>query len=502
MKESTPATSLEASLRATLERRPEESARLDAFLGASRSSEALRAWLQLDEESTRPSADEVITRISRDMAAIDELVEQQLNAVLHHPSFQKLEASWRGLAWLVDGVPRDVQVKVRALNVSWKDLARDVERAIEFDQSQLFRKVYSAEFGAPGGEPFGILLGDYEVAHRPRADQPVDDVRALRSISQVAAAAFAPFVASAHPSLLGLDSHGELESSMDLARTFRGVEYTAWRSLRESQDSRFLALTLPRVLARGPYVHDPDRTDDFPFSESCVRHADYLWSNACYALGSVVIRAYANWGWLADIRGTKRGEKTGGLVTGLPAPDHGAPMTPTDTPGVAVRFSAEVVVSDRQERQLSEVGLIPLTAIPGEDVQAFYTTPTLNQPVQYDEADATANSRLASMLQYVLCASRVAHYVKVLCRDMTGSFLSADELQRRLADWLHSITVASGSASDEMQARFPLSESSVAVREQPGRPGCFNSVLHLCPHFQLDQMTSSMRLVTEFVTGR
>ncbi len=483
-----------------LEERAQERSRLEAFLSAPRSAQALRVWLAPCE--SRPTVEELVTQLTRDVAALDELIERQLNAVLHHPTFQKFESSWRGLAWLVDGVPRDADVKVRMLNVTWMELARDGERAIEFDQSHLFRKVYSAEFGSPGGEPFGILLGDYEVSHKPRPDQPVDDVRALRSIAQVAGAAFAPFVCSAHPTLLGLESFGELQAPMDLPRSFRGVEYTAWRSLRASEDSRFLAVTLPRMLIRAPYSHDPGRADGFPFSEHCRKHNDYLWTNACYAMGSVVVRAFANWGWLADIRGTKRGEESGGLVTGLPAPDHGLPGCRTDSEGVAVRFAAELVIADSQERTLSDLGFIALTAIPGESVHAFYTTPSLNESQRFDNPDATANARLAGMLQYVLCASRVAHFVKMLCRDMTGSFMSSDELQRRLSNWLHSITVASESASDEMQARFPLSQSSVTVREQPGRPGCFASVLQLCPHFQLDQMTSSMRLVTEFQTGR
>ncbi|MEM7517988.1 MAG: type VI secretion system contractile sheath large subunit, partial [Planctomycetota bacterium] len=263
------------ALRASLSR-SSGGGRLEAFLAQPRSSEALRDWLGLEPGDPAPTTEEWISKLTRDIAAIDTLVERQLNAILHSSPFQKLEASWRGLSWLVGEVPREAKVKVRVLSVSWIDLAKDAERAIEFDQSQLFRKIYSSEFGSPGGEPFGVLLGDYQVSHRPRADQPVDDVRVLRSVAQVAAAAFAPFITSIHPSLLGLDSFGELESPIDLARTFRGVEYTAWRSLRESPDSRFLGLTLPRTLARGPYLHDPDRKESFPFSESCHVHEDYL----------------------------------------------------------------------------------------------------------------------------------------------------------------------------------------------------------------------------------
>jgi type VI secretion system ImpC/EvpB family protein len=468
---------------ATAERRAGLRSRLDAFLAEPRTGPALALWLALEPGETPPDSAEIVTRLLRDVAALDELLEAQLEAILHHPAFQRLEASWRGLRWLVESVPMDARVRVRVLSVSWLDLARDTERAIEFDQSQLFRKVYSNEFGTPGGEPFGVLLGDYYLSHRPRPDQRIDDLRALRSIALVAAAAFAPFVAAAHPSLLGLDSFSELELPVDLPRTFRGPEYAAWKALRESEDSRFVSLVMPRVLMRGPYVHDPERRDGFCFTERCSAHEDYLWGNACYALGNVIIGAFARWSWLADIRGTKRGEDSGGLVKDLPAPDHG-----TDSPGVAVRFATEVIVTDRRERVLGDLGLIPLSAIPGEGCAAFYTTASLHSPARYSTAEAMINARLASLLQYVLCASRVAHYVKVICRDLTGALLTAEEVEHKLNDWLLSITTSSDNASDEMQARFPLRDSSVAVRELPGRPGAWTSVRHVCPPCRLEQV--------------
>jgi type VI secretion system protein ImpD len=482
---------------ATVAQRSEQHSRLDAFLSEPRAGVALAVWLAPEAGEPRPPLADVVSRLLQDVAALDGLLELQLNAILHHPEFQRLEASWRSLRWLVDSVPLEARVKVRVLNATWTELARDNERAIEFDQSQLFRKVYSAEFGTPGGEPFGMLVGDYYVSHRPRPDQRVDDLRTLRSVGQVAAAAFAPFVAGVHPSLLGCDSFRELELPLDLPRTFRGVEYVGWRALRDSEDARFVALTLPRVLVRGPYVHDPERRDGFCFTERCAEHEDYLWGNAGYALGNVVIGAFARWGWLADIRGTKRGEESGGLVRGLPAPDHG-----TDSAGVAVRFATEVVITDRRERVLGDLGLIPLSAIPGEDCAAFYTTASLHSPPRHSTPDAMINARLSSLMQYVLCASRIAHYLKVICRDVTGSLITSAELERKLNDWLRSITLSSDNASDELQARHPLREAGVSVRELPGRPGYFTSVIHICPHFQLDQMTSSIRLVTEIVTGR
>lgn len=481
----------------TTRRSSEERLRLEAFLSEPRDLDSLFIWLDLQADEAPPTREEIVSRLLLDVAAIDGLIERQLNAILHQPELQRLEASWRGLQWLLEGVLDQAPIKVRLLSVSWKDLARDADRAIEFDQSELFKKVYSAEFGAPGGEPYGLLVGDYYLSHRPRPDQRVDDVRALRSISQVAAAAFAPFVASTHPSLFGLDSFVELERPVNLPRIFRSVEYTAWRSMRDTDDTRFIALTMPRVLMRSPYLHDPDRRDGFPFTETCADHEDYLWGNAAFALGRVVMRAFAQWGWLADIRGTRREEDAAGLVSELATPDHG-----TDSPGVAVRFATEFAVTDNQDRVLGDLGLVPLCAVPGEDWAAFYTTPSLHAAPRLVTAEATVNARLGALLQYVLCVSRIAHYVKVICRDLTGSLIGVTAIERRLTDWLNSITSSSDSASSEVQARFPLREAQVSLRALPGKPGCYTSILHLRPHFQLDQMSSSMRLVTELVTDR
>ncbi|MEZ5978988.1 MAG: type VI secretion system contractile sheath large subunit [Planctomycetota bacterium] len=471
--------------------------RLDAFLSEPRAGRAAAIWLGLGPGDAAPSRDEIVSSLLQDVAAIDDLVERQLNAILHHPEFQRLEATWRGLEMLLGTIPADAGIKVRVLDASWADVARDADRAIEFDQSQLFKKVYSAEFGMPGGEPYGVLIGDYHVAHRPRDDQRVDDLRTLRSVAQVAAAAFAPFVVGAHPSLFGFDSFRELERAGDLERIFRSTEYVGWRSLREEEDTRFVALALPRILLRGPYVHDPDRRDGFPFTERCTEHEHYLWGNAAFALGATIAGSYARWGWLADIRGVRRDEATGGLFQEFPTLDHG-----TDAPGVAVRFATEVVVSDTRDRELGQHGFVPLCATRDDDSAAFYTTVSLHRPPKFQDADATANAKLGALLQYVLCVSRIAHYIKVISRDITGSLVSIRQLERRLQDWLRSITIASDSATDEIQARFPLREGDVSVREIPGRPGCYTSVFHLRPHFQLDNLTSSIRLVSEIITDR
>ncbi len=479
---------------ATAERRGE---RLEAFLSAASEGEALSLWLCPEPGAPALDREEILARLTRDVAALDELLNLQLNAVLHHPRFQRLEGAWRGLAWLVERVPTGQAIKVRVLSVSWEELARDLERAIEFDQSQLFRKVYSAEFGHPGGEPYGALLGDYFVSHGVRPGSKVNDLRVLTGVAQVAAAAFAPFVAAAHPSLFGLESFGELERFLDLPRTFRGLEYTGWTSLRQSEDTRFVALTLPRVLMRKPWSYDVRRPDGFRFEESCTRHEDHLWGNACFAFGSVLIRAFERSGWPALIRGVERGVEGGGLVTDLPAPDFG-----TDRAGIAKKSSLEVMISDRLERTLSDLGFMPLCHCSATDLAAFYGTPSLHATASYSTAEAQVNAKLAAMLQYVLCASRIAHYIKVICRDRSGSYTTAQQLEHLLSRWLLKLTTSTDDADGDLQARFPLRDSSVSLREVPGKPGCFTSVIHLNPHFQLDHMTSSIRLVTEIVTGR
>ncbi len=471
--------------------------RLEAFLSARSQGQALRVWLDLPADLPAPERADLLARLARDVAALDELINTQLNAVLHHPRFQQLEAAWRGLAWLVEGLPAGQEIKVRVLGLSFEELARDLERAIEFDQSQLFRKIYSAEFGHPGGEPYGVLLGDYHVAHGVRPGSKVNDLRVLRGMAQVAAAAFAPFVAGAHPSLFGLETFGELERFLDLPRTLRGAEYVAWTSLRQSEDTRFMALTLPRMLMRKPWAYDVRRRDGFAFEEVCTRHEDFLWGNACFAFGRVLIRAFERSSWPAQIRGVERGVEGGGLVSGLPAPDFG-----TDRPGVARRSSLEVMISDRLERTLSDLGFMPLCHCPGTELAAFYGTPSLHLPATYSSAEAQVNAKLSAMLQYVLCASRIAHYIKVICRDRTGSYTSAQQLEQLLSRWLLKLTTSTEDADPDLQARFPLRDSSVSLREVPGKPGCFHSVILLNPHFQLDHMTSSIRLVTEIVTGR
>ena len=490
---------LSAALASTAERRAEPRAVLECVRAEPSPTRALALWVLGVHGGRTPPRERLTSELLRTIAALDRALSTQLCALLHHPRFQALEASWRGLEYLVDQSAGVDNVKVRVLGATWRELARDFERAIEFDQSQVFRKVYSDEFGTPGGEPFGVLLGDYYVAHRPHGEQPVDDIGVLQGIAQVAAAAFAPFVAAAHPVLFGLDSFVELERPFDLARVFATPEYVRWNALREREDARFMGLVLPRIAIRRPWSDDPRRPDGFRFREESGAPdlRETLWANGCYALGAVLLRAFAQSGWLAAIRGVERGVEGGGLVVGLPQQ-----WAPTDDPGVVPLPPTDVVVTDMLEKSLSDLGLMALCHCSGTPWAAFYSTPSLQQPHAYEKPEARVNAKLSAMLQYIFCTARFAHYVKMIGRDRQGSFSDAEALQRYLISWLEQYSITDDDAASETQARRPLREASVSVRDVPGKPGAYYSVIQLRPHFQLDDLTTSLKLVTEIVADR
>ena len=470
----------------------------DRFIAEPDAGDSLRGWFGADmvAEWRRSRTDlETIGRaIDRDIAWIDRLLNDQVNAILHAPRFQQLEASWRGLVYLVRQGENDDRVKIRLLDVSWAELCRDLDRAIEFDQSTLFHKVYTEEFGMPGGEPYGILVGDYAVQHRRSADHPTDDVAALKAASQVAAAAFSPLIVGASPVMFGLDSFTELGVPIDLEGTFRQPEYLRWRSFQETEDARFVGITAPRILMRLPYRDDTRRTDGFRFTErvDAPNASGYLWGNAAYAFAAVVIRAYSSYGWFADIRGSERDALTGGLVTDLPVMSFG-----TDAAGIAIKISTDVSIGERQEMELAGLGFIPLSKAKDTDYSVFYSNQSVQRPKRYDRSPATMNAQLSAMLQYILCVSRFSQYIKVIGRDRIGRFSTPEECQDLLYRWLMSYSIANPNASMEQKARYPLSEVAVQVRERPGSPGEFLCTAHLKPHFQLDQVVSSFQLVTE-----
>lgn len=469
---------------------------LDRFLAEPDDVQAVRLWMGHLENVDH---DTIVRRLNYDVAQIDQLINHQVNAILHHPKFQRLESSWRGVEYLARAAAEeaDSSIKLRLLNVSWRELERDFERAAEFDQSQLFRKVYEEEFGMAGGTPFNCLIGDYQIHPRPAAGHPHDDLGVLAAISQVAAAAFCPFLTNAHPSLFGLDSFHELEHVLNHQRHFERPELLKWRSFRDREDSRFVGICLPRMLMRTPYEDDGSRQESFAFSEH-VHAADgqqYLWGGAAWALGRILIRSFAQSGWLADIRGFKRDVDGGGLVTDLPV--H---CFATDSWGVAKKSSTDVMVTDTLERELSELGFIPLCDAHDSEFSVFFSNNSVQRPKRFDTNVATTNARISAMLQYMFCVSRFAHYIKVIARDKTGAFTEAEEFETLLHNWIVQFVTTDAEASQSVKARHPLRDANIQVRPFPGKPGSYQCVIHLSPHYELDDLTASVRLIAELPT--
>lgn len=466
--------------------------RLQRFISEPDPVRALREWFGDDISHIDPAA--LAGAIDRDIAFIDGMLTDQLNAVLHHPRFQALEASWRGLAYLCRCAAPTTAVVVKALNVTWNELARDFGHASDFDQSQLFHKVYSQEFGMPGGQPFGVLLCDYEVRHRPSAAHPVDDVATLGGLASVAAAAFAPAVLSASPHLLGIDSFTELDRLRGLGRLFRGDEYRRYERLRQEADSRFLALVLPRILMREPHGEDGAANVPFRYRENRagLTHEQMCWGSAVYAFGEVLIRAFDLHGWFADICGAREDEIDHGLVVGVPAPD-----VEPDSANVVNRSGCEIVIPPHVEYDLWQLGLMNLNACKDTPYLVFRSGASIQSVPHSGNSALAINARLSAMLRYILCVSRFAHYAKVQVRDRIGSYVNAQDCQQDLQRWLHSYCIGNDDASPEMKARYPLREASVDVKELPGRPGSFACVMQLRPHFQLDQIFTTFKLTTD-----
>jgi type VI secretion system protein ImpC len=431
-------------------------------------------------------------RVSKDLestinariADIDVLLSRQLNEIMHAADFQRLEASWRGLHYLVQQTETSTMLKIRVMNVSKQDLLRDLERAPEFDQSALFKKVYEEEYGTFGGAPFGVLLGDYEFGRHPQ------DLALLEKVSNVAAAAHAPFIAAASPQLFNLDSFTELGVPRDLAKIFDTVEYAKWKSFRESEDSRYVALTLPHILMRLPYGKETVPVEGFNFEEEVdgTDHSRYLWGNAAYAMGTRITDAFAKYAWTVAIRGVEGG----GLVEGLPTHTF-----KTDEGEVALKCPTEIAITDRREKELSDLGLVPLVHCKGRDYAAFFGAQSCQKAKRYDTDAANANARLSTQLQYIMATARFAHYLKTICRDKIGSFMTRQNCEDYLNRWISNYVLLDDNAGQALKAQYPLREARVDVSEVPGKPGVYRAVAFLRPHFQLDELTVSLRLVAE-----
>jgi type VI secretion system protein ImpC len=418
------------------------------------------------------------------IAQIDRLISLQLNEVLHYPAFQKLEATWRGIKYLIDQSETSEMLKIKVLNVSKRDLLRDLQRAPEFDQSALWKKVYEEEFGVFGGAPFAALVGDYEFGRGP------DDIELMERVSQVASAAHAPFLSAANSELLNLNSYTQLGAPRDIGKIFDSTEYARWKGFRQTDDSRYVTLTLPHILMRVPYGKDNKQIEAFDFEEGVdgSDHSKYLWGNAAYALGARITNSFARYGWCAAIRGVEGG----GLVDALPSHTFR-----TDEGDVALKCPTEVAITDRREKELADQGLVPLVHCKGTDYAAFFSVQTANRPKLYDKEAANANARLSAQLPYILAMSRFAHYLKAMMRDKIGSFLSRQDCEKFLNQWIMQYVCADDNASQAAKAKLPLREAAIQVSEIPGKPGVYRAVAYLKPHFQLDELSVSLRLVAD-----
>lgn len=425
--------------------------------------------------------------INARIAALDRLLSAQLNEIMHHEDFQKLEGSWRGLHYLIMSSETSSLLKIRVMNASKKDLLKDLEKAVEFDQSATFKKIYEEEFGTFGGAPFGCIIGDYEFANNPQ------DMALLEKMSNVAAAAHAPFISAASSGLFGWNEFADLTEVRDLAKIFDRAEYLKWRSFRESEDSRYVGLCLPHVLMRTPYGSETVPTETFNFEENVdgTDHKKYLWGNAAYAFGARLTEAFAMYGWCVAIRGVEGG----GLVEGLPYHTFA-----TDEGEVAAKCPTEIAITDRREKEFSDLGFIPLVHCKNTDYAAFFGAQSANKAKKYDTDAANANARLSTQLQYLFATSRIAHYLKAICRDKVGSFMSRIECEKFLNRWINNYVLDNDLASQNAKAERPLREARVDVVEVPGKPGVYKAVAFLRPHFQLDELTVSLRLVAELPT--
>jgi type VI secretion system protein ImpC len=431
-------------------------------------------------------------RVSKDLektitariADIDQLLTKQLNEIMHNKDFQKLESSWRGLHYVVQQSETSPMLKIRVLNASKEDLRRDLERAVEFDQSALFKKIYEEEYGTFGGAPYAAMIGDYEFSRTS------PDISLLEKISNVAAAAHAPFMAAAGPDLLNLESFTDLATPRDLSKIFESVDYAKWRSFRESEDSRYVGLCLPHILMRLPYGPDTNPVEAFRFKEDVDGrdHGKYLWSNAAYAMATRLTSAFARHGWCAAIRGVEGG----GLVESLPTHTF-----KTDEGELALKCPTEIAITDRREKELSDLGFIPLVHCKGTDYAAFFGAQSAQKAKKYDTDAANANARLSTQLPYILAMSRFAHYLKSMMRDKIGSFMSRSDCEYFLNRWITNYVTPDDNASPYYKAEKPLREARIEVSEVAGKPGVYKAVAFLRPHFQLDELSVSLRLVAE-----
>lgn len=430
---------------------------------------------------------DVVESIKAIIAKLDQKLTEQINLILHHDDFQKLEGAWRGLHYLVNNTETDEMLKIRVLNISKLDVGKTLKKykGTSWDQSPIFKSIYEAEYGQFGGEPFGCLVGDYYF------DQSPADVELLGEMARTSAAAHCPFIAGAGPTVMGMGSWQELANPRDLTKIFTTPEYAAWRSLRESEDSRYIGLAMPRFLARLPYGAKTDPVEAFDFEEDTAGadHSKYAWANSAYAMATNITRSFKLYGWCSRIRGVE----SGGAVEGLPVHTF-----PTDDGGVDMKCPTEIAISDRREAELAKNGFMPLLHRKNSDFAAFIGAQSLQKPSEYDDPDATANANLAARLPYMFATCRFAHYLKCIVRDKIGSFKERDDMQRWLNNWIMNYVDGDpANSSETTKSQKPLAAAEVVVEEVEGNPGYYSSKFFLRPHYQLEGLTVSLRLVSK-----
>jgi type VI secretion system protein ImpC len=454
-----------------------------------RAKELLKTLTEEALKGTVTYSKNLTVTFNKAIQLVDEKLSKQLNAIMHHPSFTKLEGSWRGLHYLVMNSETGSQLRIRVINVSKRELYKDLSKAVEFDQSQTFKKIYENEFGTPGGEPYGALIGDFEFTNHP------EDIELLGQMSNVAAASFAPFISAASPKLFGFNDYNELSKPRDLEKIFDSLEYAKWRGYRDSEDSRFVTLTMPRALARLPYGENTKPIDEFKYEEAptgargeakSMDHGDYCWMNAAYVMGTRLTDAFAKYGFCTMIRGAEGGGKVEGLPFHTFISDDGDPDNKCPT---------EIAITDRREAELSKLGFLPLCHYKNTDYAVFFGAQTTQKAKKYDRPEATANAAISARLPYMMATSRFAHYLKILGRDKIGSFMEASDCEAWLQRWINNYVNANEKAGPESKAKYPLREAKITVREIPGKPGSYNAIAHLRPWLQLEELTTSLRMV-------
>ena len=468
---------------------------LDQAIQATKQTEPSRAeelMVALAEEALKGTVTwnkNITVSITEAIGAIDTMMSKQLSAVMHAPEFQKLEGTWRGMNYLVMNTETSANLKIRMINASKRDVFKDLDKASEFDQSQIFKKIYENEFGTPGGEPYGALIGDYEFTNHP------EDIELLEKMSNVAAASFAPFLTAADPKLMGFGSWTELSKPRDLEKIFETVEYAKWKSFRDSEDSRFVTMTMPRSLSRLPYGANTKPIEEFGYEEveleasgmaKKVDHDDYCWMNSAYVLGTKLTDAFAQYGWCTAIRGAEGGGRVNGLPAHVFASDDGDPD---------LKCPTELGITDRREAELSGLGFLPLCHYKNTDYAVFFGAQTAQKPKKYDRPEATANAAISARLPYMMATARFAHYLKVMGRDKIGSFMEATDCADWLNRWIQNYVNATPGAGQDVRARYPLAEAKIEVKEIPGKPGSYNAIAWLRPWLQLEELTTSLRMV-------